>query len=92
MSKITIPLGKNTPFHIPAKVTPKSERNDVVERIGVSADKAAAMLDISVRKVWQLAKEGKIRTVRVGKRRIFSVRSIREFIDGENASGFLTQN
>jgi hypothetical protein len=33
--------------------------------------------------MWNLAKEGKVRTVRTNRRVIFSVQSLREFVDGK---------
>jgi hypothetical protein len=44
------------------------------------------MIGVSARTMWTLAKEQKIRTVRIGTRVIFSVQSIREFIDGKPAT------
>jgi len=80
MTKITIPLGTPSPFRIPAKPV-QPEKN--IERIGVSAETAAEMLAVSPRTMWNLAKEQKIRTVRIGTRVIFSVQSLREFVDGK---------
>jgi excisionase family DNA binding protein len=82
MTKISIPAGTNSAFRIPAKPG-QPEKN--VERIGVSAETAAEMLGVGVRTMWTLAKEQKIRTVRIGTRVIFSVQSLREFIDGKPA-------
>ena len=81
MTKITIPLGTPSPFRIPA--TPAQPDQQPIERIGVSAETAAEMLAVSPRTMWNLAKEQKIRTVRIGTRDIFSVQSLREFVDGK---------
>ena len=65
-----------TDLRIPPKEPPE------LERIGVSADKAAAMLGVSVRTVWKLAKDGIVRTSKIGRRTILSVQSLRELVDG----------
>ena len=87
---ITIPEKSNSCVQIPSTTMPKSERTENVEHIGVSAAKAAAMIGVCERTIWKLAKEGAIRSVRIGTRCIFSVQSLREFVDGkktaENAS------
>jgi excisionase family DNA binding protein len=53
-----------------------------LERIGVSAEEAAVMLGLSVRSVWTLVKDERIRHVRFGTRVIIAVESIREFVNG----------
>ena len=83
MTKFTIPTGTNSAFRISAK-TAQPEQKDI-ERIGVSAEVAAEMIGVGVRTMWNLAKEQKIHTVRVGNRVVFSVQSLREFIDGKPA-------
>jgi hypothetical protein len=80
---ITIPANTDSCVQIPARTTPKSERTEDVEHIGVSAAKAAAMIGVCERTIWKLAKAGAIRSVRIGTRCIFSVQSIREFVDGK---------
>ena len=80
--QITIPGGTSASIRIPEKsVQPEQS----IERIGVSAETAAEMIGVCVRTMWNLAKEQKIRTVRIGTRVIFSVQSLREFIDGKPA-------
>ena len=79
---ITIPEKSNSCVQIPAKTTPKNEQPENLERIGVSATMAAKMIAVSERTVWNLAKSGKIHSIRIGKRCIFSVQSLREFVDG----------
>jgi len=54
-----------------------------LDRIGVSVEEAAVMLSLSVRSVWVLIKDGRIRHVRFGTRVIVSVQSLREFVDGK---------
>jgi len=88
MTKITIPTGTNAAITIPAK---PAQTEQPAERIGVSVETAAEMLAVSPRTMWTLAKENKIRTVRIGKRVIFSVQSLREFIDGKNTCCFPCQ-
>ena len=81
MTKFTIPTGTKTAFRIPAKPT-QPEKLDI-ERIGVSVEVASEMIGVGVRTMWNLAKDQKVHTVRVGTRVIFSVRSLREFVDGK---------
>ena len=83
MTKITIPTGTKTAFRIPPKQAPAPKQD--IERIGVSAEIAAEMLGVSVSTMWSLAKSQKVRTIRIGTRVIFSVQSIREFVDGKTA-------
>ena len=83
MTKFTIPPGTKTAFRIPPK--PVSTTKQDIERIGVSAEIASEMIGVSVSTMWSLAKSQKIRTIRVGTRVIFSVRSLREFVDGKPA-------
>ena len=83
MTKITIPHSTPSAFRIPEKLAQAEQKS--VERIGVSAEVAAEMLGVCPRTMWNLAKEQKIRTVRIGTRVIFSVQSLREFIDGNTA-------
>jgi hypothetical protein len=79
MTTFTIPTGTKSAFHIPPKAAPPLAN---IERIGVSAEIAAEMIGVGVRTMWNLAKEQKIRTVRIGTRVIFSVQSLKEFVDG----------
>ena len=64
------------------RITVPSKEEPEVERIGVSADVAAKMLGVSVSTVWKLAKNGAIRTSKIGRRTIFSVQALRVLIDG----------
>jgi len=81
MTKFTISSGTKTAFRIPAK--PAQPEKQDIERIGVSAEVASEMLGVGTRTMWNLAKEQKVRTVRIGTRVVFSVQSLREFIDGK---------
>ena len=81
---ITIPARPQSRIRIPAKVEkPKAERIATTPLIGTSISKAAQMLGINKRTFLPLIKEGKVRTVRVGKRIIVSVQSLRDFVDGK---------
>ena len=84
MTKFTIPSGTKTAFRIPAK--PAQPEKQDIERIGVSVEVASDMIGVGVRTMWNLAKEQKVRTVRIGTRVVFSVQSLREFIDGKPAT------
>ena len=79
MTKITIPTFSPVRIRIPEKPI---QTELPVERIGVPVETAAEMLDVSVSTMWKLAKNRKIHTVRIGTRVIFSVQSLREFING----------
>ena len=81
MTRITIPTGTPAAFRIPVK-TAQAERK-TIERIGFSIDETAESLGVSVPKILSLIKDRHIRTVRVGKRVIVSVQSLREFVDGK---------
>ena len=84
---ITIPLNKNTGIRIPAGTPPekpKPKQTENIERIGVSVQDAAKMLGISKPLFYPLIKEGKVRTVTVGRRILVSVQSLREFVDGKS--------
>ena len=85
MSKITVSADSNSRIQIPTKnnqAKPKKMTSEI-ERIGVSVEVASIMLGLSVRSVWVLIKDGRIRHVKFGTRCIVSVQSIREFVDGK---------
>ena len=91
---ITIPLNTNSGIRIPARQPdpkPERKRTENIERLGVSIQEAAKMLGISRPHFYPLVKEGKIRTIQIGKRVIVSVQSLREFVDGKNAPGNSTE-
>ena len=85
MNKITIPAGTESRIRIPAKSEKPQRRTPVgeVERIGVSLERAAAMLGVSAPTVRVLIDGGSIRCARLGKRCIVSVQSLRDFVDGK---------
>ena len=80
MTKITIPSAPKTAFRISAKPT-QPEKKDI-ERIGISIDEAAESLGVSIPTLLPFIRDRKIRTVRLGKRVIVSINSLREFVDG----------
>ena len=83
---ITIPFNTNSGIRIPARTPPelpKPKQIESIERISVSIQDAAKMLGISKPHFLPLIKDGKIRTVTVGRRILVSVQSLREFVDGE---------
>jgi|GEM_PF-2455485 len=82
MKKFTIPSGTKTAFRIPAKPAQPEKQN--IEHISVSVERASEMLGVGVSTMWALAKAQKVRTVRIGTRVVFSVQSLREFIDGKS--------
>ena len=85
---ITIPLNSNSGIRISAKqAEPKQERKqtEVIPQIGVSIPQAAKLLNIGKPLMADLVKTGQIRAVKLGKRVVVSVQSLREFIDGTKA-------
>ena len=83
---ITIPLNSNTGIRITARQPepkPERKRTENIERIGVSIQEAAKMLGISKPHFYPLIREGKIRTVQIGRRILVSVQSLRDFVDGK---------
>src|SRR5215469_14758159 len=83
---ITIPLNTNSAIRIPAWTLPEkpeSKQTETIERIGASIQEAAKMLGISKPHFLPLIKEGKIRAVKLGKRVVVSVQSLRDFVDGK---------
>jgi hypothetical protein len=81
MTKISIPTGTDSIIRIPEKPEAQPES---IERIGVSAKIAAEMLGVSERTMWILEKEQKIHTRRIGRRVLFSVQSLRDFVNGKS--------
>ena len=77
----SMPVPYKVPATSPQSIPLKNQTNSI-ERIGVSVEQAAVMLSLSVRSVWVLIKDGRIRHVRFGTRCIVSVQSLREFVDG----------
>ena len=80
---MTIPLNSNTGIRIPARTPPekpKHKRTENTERISVSIQEAAKMLGISKPHFLPLIKEGKIRTIQIGRRTLVSAwRTTRNF-------------
>jgi hypothetical protein len=94
---IQIPQTKSMPITYKVPVTnqqpvPAKKTENEIERIGVSVEQAAEMLSLSVRSVWVLVKDGRIRHVRFETRCIVSVQSIREFVDGKQESATFSEN
>jgi excisionase family DNA binding protein len=84
---ITIPSNPTSRIRIlakPREIKPKKRRMESTSRIGVSIEEAASMLGVSRMTFLPLIKEGTIRTVRIRKRVIVSVQSLRDFVDGKN--------
>ena len=92
---ITIPLNTNTGIRLLARRPPeKPERKPTenIPQIGVSIPQAAKLLNIGKPLMSELVKTGQIRAVKLGKRVVVSVQSLREFIDGTKAPDNLTEN
>ena len=92
---ITIPINSNTGIRIPARTPPeKPEKNQTenVTPVGVSIPQAAKMLNIGKPLMSNLVKTGQIRAVKLGKRVVVSVQSLREFVDGKKESDNSVEN
>jgi excisionase family DNA binding protein len=57
-----------------------------VEKLAYNADEAARAIGLSVRYIRELVAKGKLRSVKVGKRRLISTESLRKFVNGEDAA------
>jgi excisionase family DNA binding protein len=92
---ITIPINSNTGIRIPMRTPPEKPKKELTEslpQIGVSIPQAAKMLGVSKDTFLVLVKAGKVRTVRINKRVIVSIQSLREFVDGKGGwSAFVGQ-
>jgi excisionase family DNA binding protein len=91
----TVPINTNTGIRSPARQPePKSERKrtENIERIAVSIQEGTKMLGISRPHFLPLVKDGKIRTVKIGRRVLVSDQSLRDFVDGEKESHNLVEN
>jgi len=53
---------------------------ELTEKLLANEREAAAMLSLSPRTVWSLADDGKIPYVRIGRRKLYSVESLRAWI------------
>jgi len=92
---ITIPLNSNTGIRLPARKPPeKPERKPTenVPQIGVSIPQAAKLLDVGKPLMVHLVKTEKIRAVKMGKRIVVSVQSLRDFMDGTTAPSNSPEN
>jgi excisionase family DNA binding protein len=86
---ITIPRNSNTGIRIPAWTPPekpKRKQKENIERIGLSVQEAADTLGVHKDTFMVLVKEGKVRTIKIGRRIIVSNQSLREHVDGKNTS------
>ena len=92
---ITIASNTNSGIRIlarPPEPKPEHKRTENIERIGVSIQEAAKMLGISRPHFYPLITEGKVRTVRIGRRTLVSVQSLRELVDGEKEPRYSVEN
>lgn len=81
---ITIPSSTNTSICIPAKAKNTHPQTSAeIERIGCSVTETMQLLGISKATVFSLIKENKIHSIKIGKRRIISVQSLRDFVNGK---------
>ena len=83
---ITVPLNSNPGIRIPARTPPekpKCKRTENAEQIGVSIPQAAKLLNVGKPLMANLVKTGQIRAIKLGKRVVVSVQSLRELVDGK---------
>jgi len=91
---ITIPLNTNTGITIPARAKPAqsdSKQKVDISPIAVSIPEAATMLGVSKKTFYPLIKDGKVRTVNIGRRILVSIQSLHEFVDGKKESSHSTE-
>lgn len=62
-------------------VIPAAEPSTTLQPMAVNITEAARLIGVSPRSAWTLADEGKLRTFKVGTRRLVSVKEIDRFID-----------
>jgi len=82
-------------FRLPARRPPEKPDHKPAEnipQIGVSIPQAAKLLDVGKPLIVNLVKTGQIRAVKLGKRIVVSVQSLREFVDGTKVPDNLTEN
>jgi len=82
---ITIPINTNTGIRIPARLPeakPERKQTETIPQIGVSIPQAAKLLNVGKPLMSHLVRTGKIRAVKLGKRVVVSVQSLRDFVDG----------
>lgn len=58
------------------------ETNKDVEPLAYGVESAAAALDVSVRTVWNLIEQGKLRKVRIGRRAVIPAADVRAVAEG----------
>jgi len=71
---------------------PERKQAESIPQIGVSIPQAAKLLNVGKPLMASLVKTGKIRAVKLGKRVVVSVQSLREFVDGGAAPGNPVEN
>ena len=70
------------PARTPSEKPKVKRTGEATPRIAVSIQEGAKMLGISKPHFLPLVKEGNIRTVKIGRRILVSVQSLRDFVDG----------
>ena len=63
-----------------------SQTVDVTPPLAVSVHEAARLLSVSERTIWNLAKQGKIQSKKIGARVVFLLASIQEFLTKKEVS------
>lgn len=59
------------------------QRQNEREQLLVSLREAAKMLGVSQRTTWQLAADGRLPSIRIGSRRLFSPETLREWVKAQ---------
>ena len=68
-------------------IAPPKNTPEKVERLAVNAREAAEMLHVSERTLWKWTKEGRIPSVKIGRRILYSVEALRQFVNGNTTDG-----
>jgi excisionase family DNA binding protein len=82
----TIPINSNRGIRISTRTPPEKPEREPTESIppiGVSIPQAAKLLNIGKPLLARLVKTEQIRAVKLGKRVVISVQSLRDFVDGK---------
>lgn len=62
---------------------PESYKHIPLEPIGLNAKQAANYIGVSLSVLWKLEAAGAITSIKLNRRKIFSVKKLQEFVNGE---------
>jgi excisionase family DNA binding protein len=93
---ITIPSNTNTGIRIPAWTPPEKPKKKppekAAQRITVSVQEEADMLGVHKDTLMVLVKAEEIRTIKIGRRILVSIKSLNEYVDGKITPGNSAEN